>query len=84
MLYPLWPTPTALAHDPTTTPRPQVKLLHTHEKSGRRGVLSSRAVDFLRRFYADDLRCIRYLCKRGWLPDKYFEGITNKSKVYPY
>ena len=61
-----------------------VKLLHTHEKPRLLGVLSADAVDFLRRFYAADLRCIRYLCKRGWLPTPYYEAISNESNVYRY
>tara|TARA_B110001452_G_C15171041_1_gene407041 strand:- start:239 stop:505 length:267 start_codon:yes stop_codon:yes gene_type:complete len=61
-----------------------VKLLHTHEKPRLLGVLSADAVDFLRRFYAADLRCIRYLCKRGWLPVPYYEALRNESNVYPY
>ena len=62
----------------------QVKLLHTHETPRKRGLLSRRAVEFLRRFYAEDLRCIHYLCTHGWLPPTYYKGITNKSKLYAF
>ena len=46
--------------------------------------LSAAAVTFVRRFYADDLRCLRYLTRRGWLPATYYEAIANESNVYAY
>lgn len=65
-----------------------LKLPHTHEHDKGPGLgsgkLSPEAVEFLRRFYAADLRCIRYLCKRGWLPAPYYEAVSNESKRYWY
>ena len=39
----------------------------------------SESIALLRRFYADDLACIRRLCELGWLPSDYYEEVTTRE-----